>query len=149
MSLRKRSGFESALSELQCVLLAHRGINDDSATKLAWIDFDIMDYLQLKGDRTSSDLCTIFGMSKSNISKHLKRLREYGLVEFTQNIDDGRSFFVSISAEGRDLMDGIYKGRNELAAKAEHVLSEAEKRQFIELATKISEALDDPALHMV
>ena len=149
MSLRKRSDFENALSELQCILLAHRGINDDSATKLAWIDFDIMDYLQLKGDRTPSELCVIFNLSKSNASKHLKRLKQYRLVEFTRNTDDGRSFFVSISSEGRALMDGVYKGRNELATKAEGVLSEAEKRQFTMLATKIIEALDDPALHMI
>lgn len=149
MSLRKRSNFENALSELQCILLAHRGINDDSATKLAWIDFDILDYLQLKGERTPSDLCIIFTMSKSSLSKHLKRLKQYELVEFTRNTDDGRSFFVSITSAGRELMDNVYKGRNELATKAERVLSEAEKRQFTVLATKITEALDDPALHMI
>lgn len=141
--------FEHALSEMQCVLLAHRAANNRDSIKLAWVDFDIMDYLQLKGSRTPSDLCTIFNLSRSSMSKHLKRLREYRLIEYKQNSQDGRSYFVSITADGRLLIDAVRQSRYDLAAKAREVLTEDEQRQFAVLANKITTALDDPTLHVI
>jgi DNA-binding MarR family transcriptional regulator len=140
--------FEQSLSDLQCILIARRELASSEGIKLTWLDFDVMDCL-IKEAQTPSQLSEYLHTSRSSMSKRLKYLRDNGLVTFEISTKDGRSRIISLTGEGRGIMDAVYAGRRDMARQASQGLTPDEQQQFAYLAQKIATALDEDVLHTI
>jgi len=69
------------------------------------------------GPLTPSDLASIERVQRPTATRIVARLEDAGLVERVADPTDGRSFTVSITAEGRDLMNKLRTRKNAYLAR--------------------------------
>lgn len=68
--------------------------------------FTLIEHLANRGSsQTPQELARIFQMSKQNMTNSIAQLSKRGLINVSDNPDDGRSKIVEISADGRAFRD--------------------------------------------
>jgi DNA-binding MarR family transcriptional regulator len=63
--------------------------------------FGIYSAVGVVGPVTPTDLARIVGMPPTTLSGHIERLRRQGVVRRVENPDDGRSYLLELTEEGR------------------------------------------------
>lgn len=141
--------FAATLSYLQCVLLAKRQQIDIGGLKLKWIDFDILNTLLIHGLLQPSLLSQSLSVKRPAISKRLAYLRKHQLIDRQKKLADKRMSTISLTPEGKAIMDAVFKSHQAIAAQAKQILSQKEQVQFEALARKLATQLDDTSLRMI
>ncbi|CAB4885131.1 unannotated protein [freshwater metagenome] len=84
-------------------------------------------------------LATGLGWEISRMSHQISRMDEAGLVKKTKNLEDSRSFDVSITAKGRKIADAaIPLQSKEINHCFSEVLTQAQMKSLIEISDAIS-----------
>jgi DNA-binding MarR family transcriptional regulator len=65
-----------------------------------------------------TELATLAGLDASTVSRHVQQMQRAGLIQRTQDPDDGRAQQVTLSAHGRRLLDEGLTHRRELLANS-------------------------------
>jgi len=99
--------------------------------------------LHLAGDPTIDRLAHVIGLSSSGTVRLVDRLEQEGFVRRTGD-EDGRTTVVLLTAAGRRRAKAITVDRREVLDDALAVLSPAERRQFGELAGRVTAGLIRP-----
>ena len=73
--------------------------------------------IERRGPLTPSELAELERVKRPTITRVVARLEEAGLVERTSDPDDGRTFGVSITREGSDLLRRIRTRKNAYLAR--------------------------------
>ncbi len=88
-------------------------------------------------DITASELASFFQVQKPTVTNILNRLIKQGYIERLQSAEDRRSFHLSLSPEGTQLLTLENQGYAAFAQNAVDRLSLAEQQQLTSLLQKI------------
>ena len=88
----------------------------------------------------ATTLVTTLGMDKSAVSRHIKELRELGLVEAVRDADDARVVWVSPSAAGRVRIAEVFAGQQRRLRAQLEPWPEDDVARFAELLARFSSA---------
>ncbi|MEH2920901.1 MarR family winged helix-turn-helix transcriptional regulator [Samsonia erythrinae] len=130
---------ETALSRLQCVMVARRAYY--TPEKVSWSQYDILEVLRLNGPSTPSGLSKSLGITRASMSKSLRVLKDLGFVTQDQDAIDRREQRTAISASGRDFLSRAATCHHDMATLAMEVLTPGEQAIYTELCNKVSHAL--------
>jgi len=90
-----------------------------------------------RGARAQTDLVEALGIDHSTVTKMLQRLQAAGLVERSPSSEDRRVTLVSLTDAGRQLRTEIEHVWEEMERLTAAHLSEAERRQLLQLLESI------------
>lgn len=135
---------EDALINLQCELVAER--NRRNPQEISWLQYDILRLLSLESEIAPSKISVLLGISRTKLSKALKELKTMHYIQQKPNEKDGRELLTILTETGRQLLDDIDKGHQELQLVANMVFNSEEKEQLAQLAEKFSKALKSERL---
>ena len=138
---------ETALSRLQCVLVARRTYY--TPEKVNWGQYDILDLLRLHGPSTPSALSERLGVSRTSMSKSLRVLKDLDFVTQDKDNPDRREQKTMISESGRDFLARAAIGHHEMASQVMAALTPGEQAIYTELCHKVSKALALNSTHLV
>ncbi len=96
-----------------------------------------------KGPLSLSDLRRSLGTTQANVTGLVAGLEKSGLIERKSSREDRRVSFVSLSRAGRRLVDARLPAYFALNRDALRVLSQAEKKTFVELLARIVRGYED------
>jgi len=107
---------ESVLYALMTIgrLLRQRMQSDGVDPSTFWL----LKGLSSQGSMRVTELATLASLDASTVSRHLQQLHRAGLIERTQDPNDGRAQRVALSAEGRHLLDQGAARRRELLSRS-------------------------------
>ena len=94
-----------------------RRLRQQAGTELGPSQTAALATVQRHGPLTPSDLASIERVQRPTATRIVARLEDAGLVERVADPSDGRSFTVSITAEGRDLMNKLRTRKNAYLAR--------------------------------
>lgn len=134
---------ENALSHLQCILVARRTRYTPEA--VSWAQYDILELLRLQGPMTPSLLGDKLGAARTGISKSLRVLKDFNLVEQMQGDGDRREQVTTLTQQGRDFLIRAATGSHDAAQCVMAALTPGEQAMFTELCEKVSAALTSHA----
>ncbi|MBA2731475.1 MAG: MarR family transcriptional regulator [Acidobacteria bacterium] len=95
-----------------------------------------------RGAMQTGQLAAEMRISAPAITQLTDRLIRKGLIERSATADDRRCVIVALSAEGRRLVDQFRQRRREIFNEALADLSEAERKQALEVMGKVVKALE-------
>jgi len=116
-----------------------RRLRQEAGTGLGPSQTSALASVERHGPLTPSELARIERVQRPTATRIVSRLEEAGLVERVADPSDGRSFTVSINADGRALMSKLRTRKNAYLARRLRGLDE------VDLATldRAAEILDD------
>jgi len=94
-----------------------RRLRQQAGTELGPSQTAALATVERHGPLTPSDLASIERVQRPTATRIVARLEDAGLVERVADPTDGRSFTVSITAEGRDLMNKLRTRKNAYLAR--------------------------------
>jgi DNA-binding MarR family transcriptional regulator len=109
--------------------------------------FTVLEALYSKGDMTVKQIISKVLSSGGSMTVVIRNLEQQGLVRRRENPDDRRSYLISITDEGRKLMDVVFPLHMENLDITFSSLSDEEKATMIGYLKRISEtntAIDEP-----
>jgi DNA-binding MarR family transcriptional regulator len=95
-----------------------------------------------RGPMQTGQLAAEMRISAPAITQLTDRLIRKGLIERSATADDRRCVIVALSDEGRLLVDQFRQRRREIFSEALSGLSEAERKQALEVLGKVVKALE-------
>jgi DNA-binding MarR family transcriptional regulator len=120
---------------------------------LTWAAFRALFALRTLGPATPLQLSLLGSVSQASISSLLKTLSTNGLIRREPSPSDGRSIIVHLTAEGRAVVDELFRRNNIREAQWATALTPAEQRILILLMHKIraypipiAESFEQPVL---
>lgn len=87
---------------------------------------------------TQSALCRELGLDKSTITKSLGHMQEAGLITKTRNPEDIRSYLVTLTDRGEDLVEKTASITREWTMEVTEDMTDIERDAFIRLLEKAS-----------
>lgn len=109
-------------------------------------EWRVMAVLGDSGARTQRELVHATRMDKVAVNRACKVLEERALVQRSPNARDGRSHHLELTESGLEMHSRIMPHALEMEARILAPLSEAERKQFVSLLTRIeasAEALEE------
>lgn len=109
-------------------------------------EWRVMAVLGDSGARTQRELVQATRMDKVAVNRACKVLEERALVQRSPNARDGRSHHLELTEAGLEMHSRIMPHALEMEARILAPLSEAERKQFVSLLTRIeasAEALEE------
>lgn len=88
---------------------------------------------------TQSQICQEQGLDKSTITKTLEHLKKEGLITKSRNPEDTRSYLVSLTQKGEELVQKTAGITQEWTDEVTSGMTEIEKDAFLKLLEKASE----------
>ena len=98
--------------------------------------------IERHGPLTPSELARIERVQRPTATRIVARLEEAGLVERIADPTDGRSFTVSINADGRALMNRLRTRKNAYLARRLRALDEEDLATLDRAATILEDVLE-------
>ncbi|MGG7664108.1 MarR family winged helix-turn-helix transcriptional regulator [Dyadobacter sp. BHUBP1] len=135
--------FYEVFTDLQCFILANMqkgNINGVTATH-----YNIIEYVYRHNRCTGKQVAKAFSISPPAISRQLKFLIGNGLIEQEQSLDDRRVFYLSVTDEGRFIVDNSENFREAFAQRAAKTLTRAELKNLTSLLAKIMRDVEGTA----
>jgi DNA-binding MarR family transcriptional regulator len=108
---------EDALMSLMMALgrrMRHRQPGDE----IDYSAFPILKLLSHQGPMRLSALAQVLGLDASTVSRHARQLEDRGLLERTEDPDDGRASRVTVSERGNSCLASGFKARRQLVTSA-------------------------------
>lgn len=130
---------EASLSLLQCELVARR--NRFTPEAVTWAQYDVLEVLRVSGALRPSVMSERLGVSRTQLSKALRVLKDLGLVEQASDDSDRRAQTTRLSDHGKTFMERAALQRQEAARLVASAMTSGEQAIFIELCRKAVEGL--------
>ncbi|MCH5686557.1 MarR family transcriptional regulator [Niabella sp. W65] len=127
--------FYEVFTELQCFILANMqkgDINGVTATH-----YNIIEYIYRHNKCTGKQVAKAFSISPPAISRQLKFLIENGFIEQEQSRADRRVFHLSVTGQGRFIVDNSENFRESVAKGASKTLTKTELKSLTFLLAKV------------
>lgn len=138
------SDMEDALSLLQCELVARR--NRFTPEAVTWAQYDVLEVLRVGGALRPSTMSERLGVSRTQLSKALRVLKDLNLVEQSSDASDGRAQATRLSDEGKAFMARAALQRQDAARLVASVMTAGEQAIFAELCRKAVKGLQLEAI---
>ncbi|MDE9453196.1 MarR family winged helix-turn-helix transcriptional regulator [Xenorhabdus bovienii] len=139
--------FESALSRLQCVLVARRTATNPEG--VSWAQYDTLHFLQQFQPMIPSMIGEKLGFTRSKTSKILRSLKEKELIEQESGENDKRELVTRLSHKGLMFLQRAELSRHNMADIVASRMSQGEIAIFTELCNRASDLLyaETPVSH--
>lgn len=134
MKPEETSEIESALSLLQCELVARR--NRFTPEAVTWAQYDVLEILRVNGALRPSVVSRRLGISRTQLSKALRVLKDLDLVEQMPDNTDRRAQATQLSDQGIAFMERAARQRQGAAQLVASVMTSGEQAIFAELCRK-------------
>ena len=108
------------------------------------IDYSAIPILKLlshQGPMRLSALASVLGLDASTVSRHVRQLEDRGLLERTEDPDDGRASRVAVSEQGNGCLAKGFETRRHVITHALDGISEAEREMLRDLLHRVVENL--------
>ena len=99
--------------------------------------FRVLSFLLDRGPMRVGDLAESLGIRPASLSEQLDRMEKYGLIEKKKDEADLRAIRIILTDKGRAAHGRTSLYREERRRKLEAVLTEEERRHFIEISRKL------------
>ena len=110
---------------------------------LSWAAFTVLFVLWIWGDQQTRHLAAEAGVTKGTPTGVLKTLEKRGLARRQGHEEDGRLVVVSLSPDGREMIERLFPAFNAGEARVSSSLTEDEKEQLAYLLRKIIRFVED------
>ncbi|MEA9393595.1 MarR family transcriptional regulator [Acerihabitans sp. TG2] len=134
MKNKKVSELEIALSLLQCELVARR--NRFTPEAITWSQYDVLEALRVNGALRPSMISNRLGVSRTQLSKALRVLKDLDLVEQVSDDTDRRVQATRLSDQGNAFLEHAARQRQGAAQLVASVMTSGEQAIFAELCHK-------------
>ena len=114
-----------------------------ASADLSWAAFTVLFVLWIWGDQQTRHLAAEAGITKGTLTGVLKTLEKRSLAQRHGHEEDGRLVVVSLSADGRDMIEHLFPAFNAGEARVSGSLTEDEKEQLAYLLRKIIRSVAD------
>ncbi len=111
------------------------------ASGLTISQFGVLEVLLHKGDLTARDLSEKILKTKGNLTMVIDNLQKKGLVERLPCLKDRRKTYISLTPEGRNLIQDIFPRHARSISNCMKVLTEEEQAQLGALCKKLGTGL--------
>ncbi len=103
--------------------------------------FPILKLLTHQGPMRLSALAQVLGLDASTVSRHARQLEDKGLLERTEDPDDGRASRVAVSENGQACLAQGFETRRHVVATALEGFSDDERETLRTLLQRLVESL--------
>jgi DNA-binding MarR family transcriptional regulator len=103
--------------------------------------FPILKVLSHQGPMRLSALAQTLDLDASTVSRHARHLEDRGLLERTDDPDDGRATRVAVSQRGEDCLEAVFETRRQLITHSLDGLSGHERDTLRDLLHRLVENL--------
>ncbi|AUG99990.1 MarR family transcriptional regulator [Prodigiosinella confusarubida] len=134
---------ENSLSLLQCELVARR--NRFTPEAITWPQYDVLEVLRVGGALRPSIISERLGVSRTQLSKALRVLKDLELIEQSSDDTDRRAQETRLSAKGEAFMERAALQRCDAARLVALVMTAGEQAIFAELCCKAVKGLQAEA----
>ena len=100
--------------------------------------FTVLEVLYSKGDLTVKQIINKVLSSGGSMTVVIRNLEQQGLVCRRENPDDRRSYLISISSDGRRLMDKVFPLHMQNLSEVFSVLTDEEKDTMVGMLKRIA-----------
>lgn len=100
--------------------------------------FTVLEVLYSKGDLTVKQIINKVLSSGGSMTVVIRNLEQQGLVCRRENPDDRRSYLISISSDGRRLMDKVFPLHMQNLSEVFSVLADEEKETMVGMLKRIA-----------
>ena len=104
--------------------------------------FPILKVLSHQGPMRLSALAHALGLDASTVSRHARQLEDRGLLERTEDPDDGRASRVAVSQHGQDCLAKVFETRRQLITHSLDGLSSKERDTLRDLLHRAVENIN-------
>lgn len=139
MTANTPSDLEIALSLLQCELVARR--NRFTPEAITWAQYDVLEILRIDGSLRPSIISKRLGISRAQLSKALRVLKDLELVEQISDNTDGRAQATRLTTKGTTFLERAASQRHGAAQLVASVMTAGEQAIFAELCQKAAKGL--------
>jgi len=105
--------------------------------------FPILKLLLHQGPMRLSALAQALRLDASTVSRHARQLEDRGLLERTDDPDDGRASRVEVSEAGRASLEQAFEARHHVISAALEGISESERETLRDLLHRVVKTLTD------
>ncbi|MDI3471972.1 MAG: MarR family transcriptional regulator, organic hydroperoxide resistance regulator [Thermotogaceae bacterium] len=105
--------------------------------------FDMLQKLFFKGEMRLTDLSEELGITKGTASGIIKRLVDYGYVKKVKSQVDKRVYNLSITDEGRKVIEEVINKRVEYIRNIFSVFDESKKKSFLEQLKQLTNIIEN------
>lgn len=134
---------EESLSLLQCELLARR--NRYTPEAVTWAQYDVLEALRVGGALRPSIMSERLGVSRTQLSKALRVLKDLALIEQSSDNMDRRAQETRLSSLGEAFMERAALQRRDAARLVASAMTPGEQAIFAELCQKAVKGLQTEA----
>lgn len=103
--------------------------------------FPILKLLSHQGPMRLSALAQVLGLDASTVSRHARQLEDRGLLERTEDPDDGRASRVAVSGHGNACLGQAFETRRHLLTSALDGWTDEERETLRSLLQRLVESL--------
>ncbi len=132
---RNEKEFYNLFTALQCSVLANA--SKSSTHGITATHYTILEYLYHNDKSTGKQIACDFQISAAAISRQIKFLLEHNFIQQTQSTTDRRTFYMSLTKKGKDVVAHSESFRASFTQKAYEVLTKEEIEVFQTLLAKI------------
>lgn len=105
--------------------------------------FALMNQIEFMDNKAlAHQVAEILGYDRPTVSAIIQRLYKLGIIYKTDNPEDKRSHYISLTEEGLKSLDKIRRIADELSEQVFGQLSESDQNKMIDLLNTINEGLD-------
>ncbi len=138
---KSETDFYQVFTDLQCFILAN--MNRGNIHGVTATHYNIMEYIYRSHQVTGKQIAEAFQISQAAISKQLKFLTENRLIKQQQSTIDRRFFDLTLTDEGRYIIDNSENFRESIAKKASRSLTKDELKTLTLLLHKLMQQVKD------
>ncbi len=110
--------------------------------RLSWSGFTALYVLWVWGDQESRHLADECSVTRATLTGIVNTLEGRGLVTRTPSADDGRSVIVSLTRDGRAMIERLFPAFNRQEAFVTNRLSDDERRSLAHLLREVLRAVN-------
>ena len=99
--------------------------------------FPILKVLSHQGPTRLSALAQTLGLDASTVSRHARQLEDRGLLERTEDPDDGRASRMAVSQHGQECLAKVFETRRQLITNSLDGLSSHERDTLRDLLHRL------------
>jgi DNA-binding MarR family transcriptional regulator len=107
--------------------------------------FPLLKLLSHQGPMRVSAMAQVLGLDASTVSRHAKQLEDRGLLERTEDPDDGRASRVTMSEQGNACLKQSFETRRHVISSALEDFSDDERETLRDLLGRLVQTLLNPA----
>jgi DNA-binding MarR family transcriptional regulator len=131
---------EDALMSLM-MALGRRMRQRQPGDEIDYSAFPILKLLSHQGPMRLSALAAVLGLDASTVSRHARQLEDRGLLERTEDPDDGRASRVAVSERGNACLAKGFETRKQLMSHALDGWTDEERDTLRELLHRLVQTL--------